>query len=1060
MGLIETLRDGLREGAAEALGFSEPLAEGEWAMTALQEAGYDARMLARKVEDLNWDKLNESPSAYFTPSRENRKEQVARSYNFYFNDPIIRRTVDLRTFYVFGNGVPVPSYRTEHEDASEEEREAQDLIDNFFGDEFNQETLTSVKAQHEKSLELQLQGNVYLLGLLDIDTPREKGERSPLRLSDIPEPEIVEIITHPGNRKVPVFYKRVFMPTSFNFATGAWTSDATGVTRYYRHWKHEAPTEWEGKPWGPPEELIGKGSIYHISVNHTSDMKWGLSELNSVLKFAAGLNTYQTARMSMVMALSQLAMQAKTHGGPRSVSQVAGAMSDISRLATQIEGSAGMERIPINQGRTKVALSSKGVQLEPMVQDTGAAGAQQDTEMFKGQIAAGTGWPVHHYGGSGSAGLATACHDEATEALTEEGWLSLDELIEREKAGALPKLAGYDVEKEELVYQRPDSELKLYDYDGEMIAMKSRGHDLLVTPNHRMLVRRGDWLKIAKAPSFRLAGDLTKGARVYARVGAAVAARPRVDTFVLPARPIRAPSGLESRATPAIRERNKHIRERVSQGDTHAAVAAAEDCSQTLVCNIVNRARKPFKMRPLKRIPMDKWLKWLGLYIAEGAKTAEVYQSVANHDFAEVQAVCKAIDPRGTEHIGHDGGYAARWYWSPRNPTQFADWLDEHAGKGCADKRVPSFVFDLPAEQQRILLDGLLLGDGHLADGFRQGGGSAMFWTTSKRLADDVQRIAVNCGLRAMTRCEDRNRADRKVRPCYVVSLMLGVSAHGRARSDWSVLPPPKRVPYRGRVWCFALPSSTMVTRRNGVVAISGNTAMDAGPQKMTEADQTRWEGVFVDVIGRWMLTEMGFESERVEVNMPPILTKDFGTLVQSLAAAMKAVDPKVSSRELVRWFFGELLDAMGHANTQELLDKFFPAGWVSPAAQEENLMKALYAGGEAPPTGATQVPELPPSEIAGLPPSLGFPEPKGYGLGTQASDGNASHRGPQDYAGGAPSAGAVKRDRAARRRELALQAAEIRDAASPELAELIESVFAEALPEILDGEALIADGD
>lgn len=650
MGMLDTIREGFREGAADVLGFSEKLAEGDWAMSALQEAGYDARMLARKVEDLNWDKINESPAAYFTPSRENRREQVARSYNFYFNDPIIRRTVDLRTYYTFAKGVPLPIYRREHEDASDEEREAQDLIDNFWGDEFNQETLTSPKAQYEKSLEVQLQGNVYLLGFLDMETPHEKGSPSPLRLSDIPEPEIVEIITHPGNRKVPVYYKRVFKPTEFNFDNGNWSTESTGVTRYYKHWKHEPPTEWEGKPWGPPEELIGKGRVYHISVNHTSDMKWGLTELNSHLKFAAGLNTYMTSRMAMVMALAKLAMQAKTHGGPRSVSQVQGALRDITRLASSIEGTAGAERIPINQGRTKVAMSSKGVQLQPAVQDTGAQAAAADTELFKSMIAAGSAVPVHHLGGGGGS-LATA-------------------------------------------------------------------------------------------------------------------------------------------------------------------------------------------------------------------------------------------------------------------------------------------------------------------------------------------------------------------------------------------------------------------------------TAMDGPLQKNIEANQTLWETVFKDLIS-WMLVALGFESERVEVDMPPILAKDFSTLVTSLAAAIKAVDPNTASRELCRFFFGETLDAMGKKNTQELLDKFFPAGWVSPAQEQAQMMLLLYqqqggaedAGGGAPPS--MNMPTLPPTQIARAPGGLGFPPPPSdYGIGRQASPGQASHRGPQDYAGGGDSAGAEKRERAKRRYELALQGGDGESPAAPGLEDLIESVFAEANidPELL--EALPVDAN
>lgn len=73
------------------------------------------------------------------------------------------------------------------------------------------------------------------------------------------------------------------------------------------------------------------------------------------------------------------------------------------------------------------------------------------------------------------------CYDESTEVLTRRGWvffsdtLETDEFITRQVGGNLS-------------YQKA-SAFQVYDYEGEMISFKARSTDLLVTPNHNMLVQ-------------------------------------------------------------------------------------------------------------------------------------------------------------------------------------------------------------------------------------------------------------------------------------------------------------------------------------------------------------------------------------------------------------------------------------------------------------------------------------------------------------------------------------------------------------------------------------------
>jgi DNA-directed RNA polymerase beta subunit len=60
---------------------------------------------------------------------------------------------------------------------------------------------------------------------------------------------------------------------------------------------------------------------------------------------------------------------------------------------------------------------------------------------------------------------------------------------------------------------------------------------------------------------------------------------------------------------------------------------------------------------------------------------------------------------------------------------------------GAANKYLPEFVWNLSQEQSKILLESLIQGDGSY-----NSQGSCGYYTSSKRLAEDVQRLALHCG--------------------------------------------------------------------------------------------------------------------------------------------------------------------------------------------------------------------------------------------------------------------------------------------------------------------------
>lgn len=93
------------------------------------------------------------------------------------------------------------------------------------------------------------------------------------------------------------------------------------------------------------------------------------------------------------------------------------------------------------------------------------------------------------------------CYDDQTEVLTYDGWKFFkdltfgDALLTRTTQGLLE-------------YHKP-SALQRYRYDGEMLKIRSRSTDLLVTPNHNMYVKTHADFCAGRGPRFIEAQDLT-----------------------------------------------------------------------------------------------------------------------------------------------------------------------------------------------------------------------------------------------------------------------------------------------------------------------------------------------------------------------------------------------------------------------------------------------------------------------------------------------------------------------------------------------------------------------
>src|SRR3954464_9387977 len=132
MGLGELIR----EGAMDLLGVGEEV-------DALREVQMAATAMVRRFEDLDFaNLLRDNTSSYFDPDRNAQRDQTERAFKYFFNDPIVKRSVLLRTYYTFGKGVPRPNYRDNRDADPSDEQYGNAYIERFWKDPDNERALT------------------------------------------------------------------------------------------------------------------------------------------------------------------------------------------------------------------------------------------------------------------------------------------------------------------------------------------------------------------------------------------------------------------------------------------------------------------------------------------------------------------------------------------------------------------------------------------------------------------------------------------------------------------------------------------------------------------------------------------------------------------------------------------------------------------------------------------------------------------------------------------------------------------------------------------------------
>lgn len=367
-------------------------------------------------------------------------------------------------------------------------------------------------------------------------------------------------------------------------------------------------------------------------------------------------------------------------------------------------------------------------------------------------------------------GVLTAsnrCFDEQTQALTKQGWVDYTEL------DGSSEIATWNHEKQCMEYQRP-THIHVSEYDGVMHHYKRRVMDQLVTPNHRMWVQT----QFNGPFYFRESQDLA-GVKVQSRM-LATAGGYKTE-------------GLEYATIPHI------------PNITHKTKASDGN---------------------VWKLPVETFAPFLGWFIAEGhAGDSEIRTFQLAGELADEIVLHTKNQKIGEVAVTSSTNSSGKTYKTIRvRNKSVCQWLKREVGSHSTNKKLPREVFEWKPEHQLELLKAMIDGDGHWKAGNRHKFTECYYATSSKQLADDVQQLCMQLGLRASINIKEASSREimGRIHDCaehYIVWI-------GQPRNYCFGSSGIKEVPYKGKVWCVTVPNGIFITRRNGKIGIQGNSTI------------------------------------------------------------------------------------------------------------------------------------------------------------------------------------------------------------------------------------------
>lgn len=416
--------------------------------------------------------------------------------------------------------------------------------------------------------------------------------------------------------------------------------------------------------------------------------------------------------------------------------------------------------------------------------------------------------------------------------LTERGWLPIADVPDG------VRLVTYDRYTGESQLQHFINRI-VKDFDGEMIHFETNKIDLIVTPNHGMLAQKRQ-------------GYFKEG--MDALYGNAKQEDGRFKCVIC------------SKVFDKVEKTGRDPKTCSAECKKERARRTSRKCDYRYLDWIVYQAEelKEHDRLPVQafwkgdgavplevivgeyRIPLREYLRFAGWLVTEGWMNEKQFGVCQAKHQPHINIFYQDIERLGIKMCKSDrvdektGTEMAVFVSSIR---ELAQHFSENWGSGAYNKKIPQWVKNLPPVYLRELIDTMVLGDGNgrnvrwdqKCEDKRE---YTTYFTVSPQLADDVQEIVWKTG-----RAPIKSICYRAGRETYTEEYDLRIkSNYDLLTVSWSdsdrhglhpnleskKCKPITKMPHKGKVYCYEVPSGFIVVRHNGKICITSNTYANA----------------------------------------------------------------------------------------------------------------------------------------------------------------------------------------------------------------------------------------
>lgn len=406
------------------------------------------------------------------------------------------------------------------------------------------------------------------------------------------------------------------------------------------------------------------------------------------------------------------------------------------------------------------------------------------------------------------------------DVLTTTGWVPINQITKDHKVATLVQGTG------ELVYQNPTDIHHYPNYEGFLYYIKNSNIDLLVTLNHRMYVKNG------KNTDQSLQGyELIKASEI-------------------------------------VGQHKKYLKNARNNAPDY----------QFVLPPVYNDKDTTQKEIPEKKVDMNAWLTYFGIWIAEGLTDTNVVSenvepnlqksgvytvSVSQKKLSVISVIHNAIKALGynVDIVHNKFCLNDKQLWTylhslsdgnQKMQSVSVAWQQSSQLHAYTHKFLPDWVWLLSELQAQKLLHAMCFDDGSNSlcpSGID--GSSLNYYTASNRLADDVMKLALHAGWSANKYLHIKaNTPDGTIdgqqitnkNPIWRLSIIKeknNPAVNQGHTAEQNVQKEEIIESYKGSVHCITIPNQIFYVRRNGLPVWTGNSR-STGPYSLVTQQPLR----------------------------------------------------------------------------------------------------------------------------------------------------------------------------------------------------------------------------